>query len=95
MNWKYDSVVQEHQLVDGKNVLARVQSSPRKRGGFTVTTLIYGIYFGLKKQLLLEKQKKEWVASRKKFKDKETANEYIARRKQGVQKFISAREKEG
>jgi hypothetical protein len=95
MQWKYDSTVQEHQLNYNKTVLARIQTTPLKHGGFKVITLISGIYFGMKRQLALEKQKKQWVAYRKRLLDREQVNLYIGRKKEAVQKFIEAREKEG
>lgn len=95
MHWKYDSLVQEHQLVYNKSVLARIQSAPLKHGGLRVSTLISGIYFGMQKQLRLEKQNKEWVCHRRKFQQKDSANLYIRRKKENVQRFIKAREKEG
>jgi len=95
MRWKYSISVQEHQLVYQESVLARIQMLPKKRGGYKVTTLISGIYFGAKKQKYLEKRNREWVAYRKKFHKKENAERYISRKKAEVLRFIKAREKEG
>lgn len=95
MNWKYETAIQEHQLSYQKSVLARIMVGLMKRGGFKVTTLISAIYYGNHKQRRLEKRNREWVALRKKFKDKESAELYITRKKAEVLRFIAAREKEG
>ena len=94
MNWIYDSIVLEHKLVYEKSVLARIQIVANKKGGFKVTTLISAIYFGARTQAQFERQKKEWVAYRKKFKDRSSANAYIGRKKEAVLRFVKAREKE-
>jgi hypothetical protein len=95
MQWRYDSQIQEHQLAYNKTILARIQVTPLKRGGMKVVTMVSGIYFGRKTQEELEHQKKQWIACRKKYKDKDSANQYIARKKEAVLRFILAREKEG
>ena len=94
MQWKHEPLVQEHQLLYNQTILARIQLVPVKKGGFKVVTLISGIYFGTRLQQELERQKKQWVAYRKKFADREQANLYIARKKEVVTKFVTAREKE-
>lgn len=94
MNWKYDSIAQEHQLSYEGGILARIQNNPRRKGGIKVSTMISAIYFSMKKQEKLEKQKKEWVAYHKIFKNKTEASTYITRKKEIVKKFIQVREKE-
>ena len=94
MNWIYESLGQEHQLVFQKSILARIVISFTKKGKFVAITMISGIYFSAKTQERLEKEKKEWVAYRKKFKTKSDANEYVKRKKEVVLKFIKSREKE-
>ncbi len=94
MKWKYESLTQEHQLVYEKSVLVKIQLYPTKKGHYKVTTMISGIYYGQRIQKKLEKQKKEWVAYRKKFADKTSANEYINRKRDEVLRFVKAREKE-
>ncbi len=94
MNWKFEGLVQEHQLIFGKSILARIQYGPTRKGKYFVTTLISGIYYSAHTQKKLEQEKKEWVAYRKKFKDKATAMTYINRKKDEVTRFITAREKE-
>ena len=94
MKWKYESLTQEHQLAYEKSILAKIQLYPTKKGHYKVISMISGIYYGQKIQEKMEKQKKEWVAYRKKFPDKASANEYITRKRDEVLRFIKAREKE-
>lgn len=94
MQWKYDTLLQEHQLVSDKSILAKIQMNATKKGRYKVTTVISWIYYGKKLQNTMEKHKNEWVAYRKKFKDKPRANDYIVRKKECVLKFIKQREKE-
>ncbi|NUM36888.1 MAG: hypothetical protein HUU50_20275 [Candidatus Brocadiae bacterium] len=94
MNWKYESLTQEHQLIDGKSILVKIQLYPTKKGNYKVISIISGIYYGQKIQKKLETQKKEWVAYRKKFPNKTQANEYINRKREAISRFIKARESE-
>lgn len=81
--------------MDSQKVLARICTVGSKKGNVKVITLIEACYFGMATQKKLEKQKKQWVAYRKKFADRDQASSYIERKKQAVSKFIAAREKEG
>lgn len=92
MTWKYEGLVQEHQLVDGNSIVARIFLNPTRKGKFRVTTLISMIYFGEKQQQYLEKRKRQWLAYRKKFTDKTKANQYIERKKAIVLRFVQLRE---
>ena len=94
INWKYDNVLHEYQLLYQNSVLARIQTTPRKKGGVVVKSLISAIYFGYKRQEYLEKHNNEWVAYRKKFKERDLANAYINRKKDEISRFITIREKE-
>lgn len=94
MIWKYEGLVQEHQLIDGKTIIARIFLNPTRKGKFRVTTLISMIYFGQKKQKYLERHKREWLAYRKKFDTKPNANQYIDRKKEIILRFVKIREKE-
>ena len=94
MKWKYDSLIKEHKLNYNDSVLSRIQLVRTKKDKYIAITLVSGIYYGIKKQEELEKKNKEWVAYRKKFKDRTMANSYIERKKKAILLFINAREKE-
>ena len=94
MDWTYESLMQEHQLLYKKSVLARIQLNPTRKGKYRVTSLISGIYYGQKKMEYLERRNREWVAYRKTYSDKSSALDYIRRKKQEISRFIAAREKE-
>lgn len=40
MNWKYESLTQEHQLIDGKSILVKIQLYPTKKGNYKVISII-------------------------------------------------------
>ena len=94
MKWKYDPNVQEHHLIDGNAIFAKIQSNFTKQGRYVVTTLISGLYYGAKRQEKMEKQKKEWVAHRRQCKDKAEMQRYIERKQEVVLRFLKARDKE-
>ena len=95
MQWKYDSMVQEYQLQFNKTLLARIQTTQLKRGGLKVSSMISSLYFSIKTQEKMARQRTQWVAYRKRFANKDDAHKYIARKKEEMLKFILAREKEG
>ncbi len=94
MNWKYDNIMQESQLLDGGSKLARILIIPRQKGGVIVKSLVSFIYYGTRRQEKMEKQKKEWVARKRKFKERKDAQKYVEIKKEEIQRFILAREKE-
>lgn len=94
MNWKYDNIMQESQLLDGGSKLARILIIPQQKGGVIVKSLVSFIYYGTRRQEKMEKQKKEWVARKRKFKERKDAQKYVEIKKEEIQRFILAREKE-
>ena len=94
MDWEYNEVQNEHSLMSGGSKIAAIQIKPIENSEkFKVKTIIDIVYYGYKRQLLMEKKNKDWVCYRKKVKKADLDN-YINVKKYSVKKFIESREKE-
>lgn len=94
MDWEYNEVQNEHSLVSGGSKIAAIQIKPMENSEkFKVKTIIDIVYYGYKKQLLMEKKSKDWICYRKKV-QKSDLDRYVNVKKAVVKKFIQSREKE-
>jgi hypothetical protein len=93
MEWQYNQMRQVHDLLDVGTVLARifVAEKPRLAHPFRTRSLISAFYYGEKTLGRLDRAKKEWVSNTRKFPDRKELDEYIERRKSGIERFIRAR----
>ncbi|WP_372371124.1 hypothetical protein [Candidatus Uabimicrobium sp. HlEnr_7] len=94
MDWEYNEVQNEHSLMSGGSKIAAIQIKAMENSEkFKVKTIIDIVYYGYKKQLLMEKKSKDWICHRKKVR-KSDLDRYVNVKKTVVKKFIESREKE-
>jgi hypothetical protein len=94
MKWSFDNVRSVHVLEDAGTPLARihVKKSEKGKGRFRVKTLVSFLYFSATRQKQLERAKKEWQVTVRRFESREDADRYIRTKKAEVERFIESRE---
>jgi hypothetical protein len=94
MDWTFDPARNGYVLEDAGTHLARIflkeTSAPRNR--FRVRTLVSFLYFSPPRQKRLERSRKEWVATVRKFPTRDQALRYVDAKKGEIVGFIRARE---
>lgn len=97
MEWKSDAKDAHFSLEDGGAQLAFVSiketGAPAKP--FRVKTAISFMYFGAARQARLERQRKQWVVTTRKFADRAAADRYAAVKRTEVERYVRAREAAG
>lgn len=94
MNWEFNEVQNEHLLMSSGSKVAAIQIKPIKNSeNLKVKTIIDIVYYGYKKQMVMEKKNKDWICYRKKV-QKADLERYVEVKKRLVKKFIESREKE-
>ena len=94
MKWTFDNIRSIHQLEDGETPLAKIfiKKSEKGKGLFRVKTLVSFLYFSATRQKQLERTKKEWQVTVRRFPTREDADRYIGTKKEEVARFIRSRE---
>ncbi|MHC5035957.1 MAG: hypothetical protein ACYTHM_01460 [Planctomycetota bacterium] len=94
MKWNFDAVRSVHVLEDAGTQLARISLRQSSKGKelFRVKTLVSFLYFSPTRQKQLERSKKEWQVTVRKFPSREEAERHIQIKKEEVARFIRARE---
>jgi hypothetical protein len=94
MKWTFDNVRSLHVLEDAGTPLAKIHltKSEKGKGRFRVKTLVSFLYFSTTRQKQLERAKKEWQVTLRRFTSREEADRYIQTKKEEVKRFIEARE---
>jgi len=94
MDWTFDHARNGYVLQDAGTPLARIYlketGAPRNR--FRVRTLVSFLYFSSPRQKRLERARKEWVATVRKFSTRDQALLYIDAKKTETVRFIRNRE---
>jgi len=93
MEWKEIPSEQKWVLHDSGDVAASIFAVDKKniKNRFQVKTIISAIYLGKKRFTRLEKNKRDWLSTRKKFSNQEDRDNYIKTKKQELFKYISIR----
>ena len=94
MKWSFDNVRGFHYLEDAGAPLAKIYVSRSSKGKerIRVKTLVSFLYFSPARQKRLERTKKEWEVTVRKFDTREDADKYIECKRDEVLRFIRARE---
>ena len=94
MKWSFDNVRGIHVLDDAGVPLAKIyiRKSEKGKGFFRVKTLVSFLYFSPTRQKQLERAKKEWEVTVRRFPDREGADRYVKMKREEVKRFIEARE---
>jgi len=94
MQWTSDVRDDCFTLEDGGARLAFVSiketEAPAKR--FRVKTAISFLYYGAARQARLERRRKQWVVSTRRFRDRDAAARYAAVKRGEVERYVRARE---
>ena len=97
MRWQSDARADLFTLEDDGAQLAFVSiketTAPTNR--FRVKTAISFIYYGAARQARLERRRKQWVVTTRKFAAREAADRYAESKRHEVERFVRAREAAG
>lgn len=94
MKWSFDNVGGFHLLEDAGTPLAKIflARSAKGKERFRVKTLVSFLYYSPARQKRLERAKKEWTVTVRRFDTREEADRYTAVKKDEVLRFIRDRE---
>ncbi len=94
MQWTSDTRGFSHSLDDNGTELARMHLAdrPDRKNRFRVRVLVSFLYFGKRAQKRLERSRKEWKATTRKFPTEPEARKYIETKKAEIMRFVVQRE---
>lgn len=94
MRWTADLAGAVHTLEDKGARLAFVSLRETKgaKNRWRVKTCVSFLYFGAVRQRRLERSRKQWVVTTRRFADRGVAEAYVAGKRTEVERFITGRE---
>ena len=96
LEWKSDTLKRAFSLEEGGAKLAFVEIKETKAptNKFRVKSGVSFMYYGERRQNRLERSKKQWVVTTRKFADRETADRYAQTKQRELEAFVRKREAE-
>ena len=96
LEWKSDTLKRAFSLEEGGAKLAFVEIKETKAPSnkFRVKSGVSFMYYGERRQNRLERSKKQWVVTTRKFADRETADRYAQTKQRELEAFVRKREAE-
>ena len=96
MQWKSDTLQRAFSLEDGGAKLAfvEIKETQAPTNKFRVKSGVSFIYYGERAQNRLERHKKQWVVTTRKFADPAAASRYAKTKQTELEAFVRKREAE-